>query len=252
MMMRPHHSAMYAILILIGLRAGVACGDAEPASDAPDDDLGAGERGGPQSLSGITWRGPAQVVNGVELRPSLAFSERQVTVTNTCQGTLTASVSAPVRYHYQVRIERGARQQERDGQRDCFVEIKADTFDFSIEQGKLIYQDGESSYEFAAEGGVAGLYGTWVTAAPGVGRLRWSMGKGRLRAQALCDNGLTATVEAPARFTNFMTILEPASHQVERDGLECFASIEAATMTYRFEDRALWLGLNGQELRLEP
>lgn len=210
------------------------------------------DRGGPDSLENFAWSmGEPIEINGIELQMSFRFDDDSVTVTSTCDGEVTVSTTAPVRYHYSASIASGDENEVEDGGDTCAVSIAAGSFDFEIVDGKLVATAGGESIEFSPVGSVAGLYGKWQREAPGVGTLIWSMGGGKIRATSECDNGVSATVEVPAVFTNRLQIVSASENTVEENGLECSASISAGSGTYRFEGNELVMTFEGEDMRLE-
>lgn len=254
--MTSHHLARLLVTAALILSA---CGDSgsdnnsnEESNNANNNNNTAPDRGGPDSLVGVSWQGAAQTINGLTLQPTFSFGRDSVTVTNTCNGTVSVSVTAPARYTYKADIAKRAAKSETDGTNTCDVSIEAGSFDFEIVEAGLLVTVMEQMLTFAPRGAVAGLYGEWVAPAPGVGQLVWSMGKGKLTASAVCDSGLTATATTSAAFTNILTITESAQDSVEEGGVTCDAAINAGTFTYRFDGGVLVLIAGGQEIRFDP
>ncbi len=227
-MEKHHFVSLFAIVFVL------ACGNDE-TSGAGGTDLG-----GPDSLVGYRWTSDPMNAAGIDFVLDFAFDERTVTATNTCNGALSATTQAPVRYRYTANVPTAGHAESSGGGATCYVDVAAGTFDFEIVDGRLHLTYGDETVDFAPMGSVAGLYGTWVADAPGVGTLIWSMGGGRILATAECDGGLTATTEVPATFTNSLEITDAASNTVTDDyGLECTVGISRDTLTYRFEDGTL-------------
>jgi hypothetical protein len=233
-------------IALVALLA--ACG-----SDGSDDGDGPGgaddDRGGPDSLVGHEWTSDPVTVNGIEFVFGFQFDEGSVTASNTCNGEVTATAEAPVRYRYTATIPVAGRTDEEEGGDTCFAEIAAGTFEFEIVDGKLVLTFDGETIEFEPAGDTAGLYGEWTAEAPGVGTLIWSMGGGAISATSECDNGLSATVEVDAEFVNKLEITEAAEDVVMDRGLECSVGIAAGTSTYRFDGDVLILVTGGEEIR---
>ena len=210
------------------------------------------ERGGPQSLGGFRWTGPAQTVNGIELQPEFSFDAMSVTARNTCNRTLSVMTTAPARYRYTGNVPSSSRREESSNGANCVVEILAGTIEFEIVDNVLRVTGGGSTIDFQPSGSVAGLYGTWTAEAPGVGRLSWSMGGGRIRATATCSNGVSATTDAAASFVNILEITADASNSVEEAGLTCNVGIARGTYTYTFDGADMILSGTGGTIRFIP
>lgn len=234
-----------------------ACGDDGAAQDESNNTSNntnntSQDRGGPDNLVGVSWRGQPQTINGVTLEPTFRFERDKVRLTNTCNGQVTASVEAPVRYHYTAVVPTRAEDVQEDGGATCSVSVEASTFNFELAEAGLKITVMGQELTFAPKGAVSGIYGQWSAQAPGVGELVWSMGGGKIKATALCDSGLTATATATARFTNHLTIQESAQDEVEEGGITCSVGIAAGSFDYRFDGDTLVLITNGQELRFDP
>ncbi len=210
------------------------------------------ERGGPHSLAGFRWAGPAQTVNGIEFQPEFSFDATSVTARNTCNRTLSVMATAPARYRYTGNVPSSSRREESSDGASCSVEILAGAIEFEIVENVLrVTRDG-STVDFQPSGSVAGLYGTWTAEAPGVGRLSWSMGGGRIRATATCSNGVSATTDAAASFVNILDITEDANNSVEDAGLTCTVGIARGTYTYAFDGADMILTGGGGSIRFIP
>ena len=210
------------------------------------------ERGGPHALSGFRWTGPAQTLNGIELQPEFSFDPMSVTARNTCNRTLSVMTTAPARYRYTGNVPSASRREESSNGASCSVEILAGAIEFEIVNNVLRVTGGGSTIDFQPSGAVAGLYGTWTADAPGVGRLSWSMGGGRIRATATCSNGVSATTDAAASFVNILDITEDASNSVEDAGLTCSVGIARGTYTYTFDGADMILSGMGGSIRFIP
>ena len=231
------------LAVALSFSAVVACG-------APE--AGGGDRGGPHSLTGYRWTGPSQTVGGIELQPEFSFDAASVTATNTCNRTVSVSTTAPARYRYRANIPSSARREEGNGSASCFVEILAGDVEFEIVNNVLrVTRDG-TTVDFQPSGSVAGLYGTWVVDAPEVGRLSWSMSGGRIRATVACTNGVSASTDASASFTNMLEITEDSSNQVEEAGLTCSVGIARGMYTYTFDGADMILTGGGGTIRFIP
>lgn len=235
------------LLAALALLLPASCGG---GGDAPGE---SDERGGPHALAGFTWSAEPAVVGGIELAFALRFDDDSVTAQNTCDGALTASVTAPVRYLYSATIPEGDSVEEsRDGA-TCQAGVEAGTFDFEIVDGRLeMLYEGELVV-FEPAGAVAGLYGSWRAEAPGIGTLTWSMGGGAIEVEAACENGLSARVVVDAEFENRVQFPEAAEDVVSDDfGAECSVAIATGEAEYHFEGDTLVMTFDGQDLYLEP
>lgn len=238
------HLKFGAPVLLAALVAALGCesGSADGGDGFGGSGGGSGDtaRGGPDSLVGITWNGPASTVNGISLQPALEFGPDSVTVLNTCDRNETVSATAPVRYHYTAVVQSAA----TGGDESCFVSIAEGSFAFEIDQGALIMKYGDQVLQFAAAGPVAGLFGDWSVSMDGL-TLNWSFATGKIRAQAECQGGASAAAEAPASFKNFITIETAAAE----DSGTCEAGIQAGTFEYWFDGDDIVMLFGGQEIR---
>lgn len=253
-------TAFACALLACGSDAGTAGDDDAESDDGSSGSSGSSggaavgsgaNRGGPESLSGFAWTGDPQIVNGVQLQLSFRFDETSVTATNTCGEESSATVSSPVRYHYTADILEASNEETKDGDNTCTVSISKGKLAFELVGNKLrVTADGQS-LEFEPSGTRSGLYGEWTAAGNGQ-TLKWSMKDGIIRATADCSNGLSATTESDAKYTNFFDIPE-AVEKTEEDGFggECSVSIAKGNYQYRFDGDALILAdeTGGSEVR---
>jgi hypothetical protein len=229
-----------------------ACGDDSGAEGSNNTSNNATpDKGGPDSLIGATWKGDPITANGITFEPSFTFNADSVIVSNTCDGAVTASATAPVRYHYDATTLKEASKEVEGGGDTCSASVQKGSFSFEIIEGKLRMTYMDQTIEFSPVGGVAGLYGTWGAPAPGVGTLEWTMGGGKIGVTSKCDNGLTASTSTSATFINYLTIKEAAMDEVEDGGITCNAGINAGTFTYRFDGADIILTQNGQDSRFK-
>jgi hypothetical protein len=213
---------------------------------ATDDDGGGSDRGGPDALTGFTWKTKASA-NGIDFTFGFQFDAASVNASNTCDHggqQLTASVSTPVKYRYHADIPSGG----RGGDSACFVEVAKGAFDAELTGNKLVMTTGGRTIEWTSAGGRSGIYGDWTAMVDGF-TLTWSMGGGKIRAQAACPGGGTASVSVSAQFANFVDILQAASKEVGDPSFSCSVSIAKAMAGYHFDGDDLILTIDGKDTR---
>lgn len=245
-MSNPNKIQAAALSLVVSVSLLAACGGGAGSGG------GGSDRGGPDSLIGFQWTADPITVNGITFEFGFEFSADTVTAYNTCDGALTATVEAPVRYLYTATVPAGDSTEAASDGNTCRVSIDSGTFDFEIVDGKLRMTQNGETLDFEPAGATAGLYGEWTADAPGIGTLIWSMGGGQIVATTDCDNGLSATVEVDADFINRLEFPEPAEDVVTEGTLECSVSVAATMMTYYFDGDTLVMSDGGEEIRFEP
>jgi len=218
------------------------------AACATDDDGGGSDRGGPDALTGFTWKTNASA-NGIDFTFGFQFAASNVTASNTCSlggQTLTASTSAPIKYRYHADVPSAGHA----GDAACFVDVAKGGFDFELVGDKLVMKFGTQTIDWASAGGRSGLYGDWTAMVDGF-TITWSMGGGKIHARAACPGGGSAEVTVSAQFQNFVDILEAASKQVGDESFNCEISIAKAMAGYRFDGDDLILTIDGKDTRFK-
>jgi hypothetical protein len=187
-------------------------------------------------------------VNGIRFESAFSFYEDAISLQNTCDGTLIATATAPVRYRHTMTVPTGVEKEERVGDDACWLEIKSGTTEFELSGNRLLTTFQGQTISFEPVNGASGLYGAWTAEIPGVGTLTWRMGGGKIVATVECDSGLSVSAAVDADFVNLLDITAGDQDVVTDDfGLECEASIAPGTLEYFFRGGDLVMLSDGEE-----
>lgn len=167
----------------------------------------------------------------------MTFTPNSIKATNYCNNGLTVSVSAPAR-NTSTTIEALSNESKKaeSGGNDCYANIDA--------QGTTAYTINGDKLCMAGTDKCLDAYGPYLSEESSVlfsksWKMSYSVGYAIMKFTPnsvtitnFCDNGLTATVSAPAKNTSTtIQTLSSASKKTENNGNDCYANIDVQAPT---------------------